>query len=432
MTAMRLLWYSVLVAGVAACRSGTPTELLAPARLIVIGPVDSIEIGTSVTLQLTAVDASGNPVPAPVVTAVTWTSSDTAVATVSTSGSLTAIGVGSVTISARFGALTGSALVHVRDAVSVEILSGDDWPGAGWPDSSFNGMTGRPLLAPGQSVQLTAVEYFTHTGFTRTPAKVTWSSNDASIATVSARGVTTSVVTGVAPGVVTITANIDQYVVQEPMQVQQTPGTATIRMIDATLLVPSVTMHPNSGTPVTLSYGAISKQTIAAGSLQLLLDTIPPVPSGRYGYDPSNFDLKVFYGLVPAGTHQTFVAISSYPPVVIAWLSDRSDPVPADSAVVRVVMAAGGRFGFNVYFTSPGAPMSVLALQGCYLDWPFGYTAYADRVPGNFDIVLQGGKGLNGPEVARFPETPAAGHAMTYIITGKDTTSLNVLPVVDE
>lgn len=429
MTAMRFLWCGVLVTGVVACRSGTPTEPLAPAKLIVIGPVDSIEIGTSVALRLTAMDASGNPVPAPV---VTWTSSDTAVATVSTSGSVTAVGVGSVTISAWFGALTGNALIHVRDAVSVEILSGDDWPGAGWPDSSFNGMTGRPLVAPGQSVQLTAVEYFTHTGFTRTPASVTWASSDVSIATVTVRGVTSAVVTGVAPGVVTITAHIDQYLAQEPMHVQQTPGTATIRMIDATPVVSSVTMHPNSGTPVTLSYGAISQQTIVAGSLQLLLDTIPPLPSGRYGYDPASFDLRVFYGLVPAGTHQTFVAVGNYPPVVIAWLSDRTDPVPADSAVVRVVMAAGGGYGFNVYFTSPGAPMSVLALQGCYLDWPFGYTAYADRVPGAFDIVLQGGKGLNGPEAARFPVTPAAGHATTYIITGKDTTSLTVLPVVDE
>jgi hypothetical protein len=410
MTAMPFLRRGVLVAGLAACGRHTPLEPSGPAKLIVIAPIDSIDLGAVDTLQVVAEDASGHALATP---AVTWRSSDSTVASVSARGIVTAQAVGSATISASTAMLTGSAVIRVREQFGVGILFG----------AALNEIL---LVAPGQAAQLTAFEYSTHTYLTRKPAQITWSSSDASLATVSATGL----VTGVAPGMVTITANVDQHPTTQQVHVQNSPGTATIRMINASDAVPSVTMHPNSGSPVTLPYAAMSEETIAAGSLQMSLDGVSATYSRDY-YNPLFFGLSVFYGLVPVGAHQTFVAVDSYSPVVIAWLSDRTDPVPPDSAVVRAMLAVGVS-GYNVYFTSTGAPMGVLALQGCYLDWPFGYTSYAGRAAGNFDIVLQGGKGLDGPEVARFHVTPSAGHAMTYIITGKDAASLKLIPVVDK
>jgi hypothetical protein len=113
----------------------------------------------------------------------------------------------------------------------------------------------------------------------------------------------------------------------------------------------------------------------------------------------------------------------------MAPLWDATDSVPVDRVRVRVVLATTG--GYNVYFAPPGAPAAVLFLQGCYLDWPYGVTDYAERPGGAFDIVLQAGKGLSGPETARFTVTPQLGHATTYILAGQNATTLTVLTRID-
>jgi uncharacterized protein YjdB len=70
--------------------------------------------GESRTLAAGAVDARGAPVDTSL--AVAWTSSDETVAAVDGSGTLSAIGPGTATVTATAGALSGQATVEVRDA----------------------------------------------------------------------------------------------------------------------------------------------------------------------------------------------------------------------------------------------------------------------------------------------------------------------------
>ena len=109
---------------------------------------------------------------------------------------------------------------------------------------------------------------------------------------------------------------------------------------------------------------------------------------------------------------------------------------PASSAPVRVMLAAQQTYGdaYNVFITKPGERASVVTLVGCYLDWPFSFTAYADRGPGDLDIVLLINKfsvNPSAPEAARFHVTATAGHATTFIISGSNRASLKILSVVD-
>ena len=75
--------------------------------------------------------------------------------------------------------------------------------------------------------------------------------------------------------------------------------------------------------------------------------------------------------------------------------------------------------------------MSALSLRGCYLDWPYGVSDYAARGARPFDILLQGGKSLSGPETARLSVTPPPGRAMTYVVVGDTLSGFQVVSLVD-
>jgi uncharacterized protein YjdB len=108
-----------------------------------------------------------------------WSSSDATVAAIDSSGTATTLGVGTITISATSGSVTGSTSFTVLPAALVSI---DLTP----PN---------PSLALGTTVQLTAVGTFTD-GSTQILSTVTWNSSDTTIASVDANGLATSLATG--------------------------------------------------------------------------------------------------------------------------------------------------------------------------------------------------------------------------------------------
>ena len=106
--------------GVAAitARSGSasasiPVTVMQSVGSIAIEPTSATLMALGETVQLTAtvLDKNGQPVTA----AVTWSSSDVSVATVSDEGLVTAVSNGSATISARSGRAAASVSVKVRD-----------------------------------------------------------------------------------------------------------------------------------------------------------------------------------------------------------------------------------------------------------------------------------------------------------------------------
>ena len=116
---------------------------------------------------------------------VTWRSSAISVATVDASGLVTAAGNGEATVTASAGEASGSAVVTVMQSVASVVVS-----------------QSTETIGLGSTLQLTA-EGFDENGNAVEGAEFSWESSDTAIATVDALGL----VTGVAVGVVTITAS---------------------------------------------------------------------------------------------------------------------------------------------------------------------------------------------------------------------------------
>ncbi len=99
-------------------KAGSSTIVVIPpaAALVAVSPpLNTLTIGDSVSLTATAKDASGAVIPdAP----ITWSSGNTAVVTVSATGVATAVGGGTVTITAKSGNASGTASVLVIPIIS--------------------------------------------------------------------------------------------------------------------------------------------------------------------------------------------------------------------------------------------------------------------------------------------------------------------------
>jgi hypothetical protein len=127
----RLAWRGSLllqsVIGIAACGDGGSGPVVPAA--VVLDPASATFTALGQTRQLgaTVTDQGGNPIASP---SLSWASSDTAVATVSASGLVTASGGGSAEITATAGATSASAAVSVVQLPArLEKVSGDGQTG---------------------------------------------------------------------------------------------------------------------------------------------------------------------------------------------------------------------------------------------------------------------------------------------------------------
>ena len=171
-------------------------------------------------------DANGNPVSGQ---SITWTSSNTAVATVSNAGLVTAVANGGpVTITATAGGKSGTATVTVAQVGR----RGGGHPGA------------TTLVALGSTVQLTAAVTDAN-GHPVTGQTVTWSSSNSAVAQIGPTGLVTAMATG---GPVTLTATVGGK-----------SGTATVTVTQA---VATVAVTPPATTLV--SFGETLQLTATA------------------------------------------------------------------------------------------------------------------------------------------------------------------------
>jgi uncharacterized protein YjdB len=194
---------SILVAIAAAC---------SPEGLIPVGPA-AIELSASALsfeslgedkqLSATVTDKKGNPYKA----TITWTSADTRVATVSSNGIVTAVGPGTTSVTATTGAINKSIAIAVLQVPrSVEVTPGQV-----------------SLPALGATAVLTGVVKDAR-GNPITDARVSWSSSDATVASVDATGT----VTAIGNGSATITASVQTLRGSATVQVAQQPTQLTL------------------------------------------------------------------------------------------------------------------------------------------------------------------------------------------------------------
>ena len=156
------------------------------ATVVVVSPAQAnLTVGQNVQLSVVVRDANGNVMSS---APVTWSTSNASLAGVSSSGLVTGVAAGTVTVTATSGSARGTATINVQAqqaAVDKIVVTPKD-----------------PSIDPGKTVQLTAT-LLDKQGTVLTGRTVTWTSADTRLATVSSTGL----VTGVRRGDVNITAS---------------------------------------------------------------------------------------------------------------------------------------------------------------------------------------------------------------------------------
>lgn len=189
----------------------------------------SLTVGGTVQLTATARDAQGNALPGRV---MTWISGAPSVATVSQTGQVSGVGIGTAIIFAASEGVSGSTQVNVSTVAVGQVRV---------TPSSSN-------LQLGTFVQLSA-EVLDGSGSPLTGRTVLWSSSDQSVAAVSGTGRVQSV----SPGTVTITATADGVA-----------GTATVTVVN--IPVAAVVVAPKSLTLVIQQTSQLSATTFDANN----------------------------------------------------------------------------------------------------------------------------------------------------------------------
>jgi uncharacterized protein YjdB len=156
------------------------------ARVDVAPTTDTLDAGGTVQLSATPRAANGTALTG---RTVTWESSDTDVARVSSSGLVTAVAGGTATVTATSEGRSGTATITVRRPVARVVIT---------PGSATIAYKGSPRE---REVRLTATAYDAD-GDVVTGLSVTWFNSNTSAASVSGTGL----VTGVNDGVANVTA----------------------------------------------------------------------------------------------------------------------------------------------------------------------------------------------------------------------------------
>ena len=252
------------------------------------GGLDSIQVTPTTnnlvvggpTLQLTATGTYGNgahPTTSNITSEVTWTSAITGVATVNSSGVVTAVGPGTTAITATAagyaGPVSGSVNVTVTGSSSTE------------PYVSLSVLPGTDSVAlPGQTGQFIALGTTSAGLQVNLTTQVAWSSTNVGIATV---GATTGLATAVGQGTTPITAiwtNPDKSVVtasanftvtgvaSEPLlSIAITPNNQSVALPGQTSQMIAIgTFSPTSSTPGTRDLSS----TVAWASSNVSVATI--------------------------------------------------------------------------------------------------------------------------------------------------------------
>ena len=217
--------------GVSSSETFQVTQAVQTVASIAITPASvSLAIGQTSQAAAVAKDAQGNSISG---TSFTWTTTAPAVATVSSSGVVSAVGAGTATIRAVASGVTGSMSVTVTSTPSVASVS----------------VTLSPSLQVGGSAQASAVARDA-AGNTLSGKSFVWSSATTSVASVSSSGV----VTGLASGSAQIRATADGVVGAATVTVSTAITSITAPELPR-VTPPSQDPYPGRGCTVTVAPG---------------------------------------------------------------------------------------------------------------------------------------------------------------------------------
>ena len=214
------------------------TVTVSPVSTVAVTPaLDTLGVGTEAALAVALKDAAGTVLTGRI---VTWSSSNTQVATVSSSGVVTALAPGTATISANSEGRQGttSIVVLARLASAVTLTP-----------SSANLVAGTTLLLASQVTD--------PSGNLLINRPITFASENNAVATVNANGL----VTGVAPGVARITATSEGKVGSATITVTPFP-VASVAVGPATVALPIGGTVQLTAQPLSSTGGALAGRTV--------------------------------------------------------------------------------------------------------------------------------------------------------------------------
>ncbi len=259
----------------------------------------TVTVGDDTALTATPLDASGAALTG---RTISWSSGSPSVASVSSTGVVTAVGVGSVIIFAQAEGRTGSATITVNAP----------------PIASVSVAPSTASVDVGGTVDLTATVKDV-TGATVFGRVVLWSSSAPSVATVSSTGR----VTAVAAGTSTITATVDGKSGTAQIVVSPTPiGSVTVAPTSSTLAIGgtvdlvatvrdvngvvvtgrSITWSSSTASVATVSStGRVTAVTAGTSSIMATVDgksgtaqiTVSPTPTGSVTVAPTSSTLTI-------------------------------------------------------------------------------------------------------------------------------------------
>ena len=296
-----------------------------------------LKVGETVTLTATVKpdDATDKT--------VTWTTSDASVATVN-NGVVTAVKVGSATITATAGDQSATCTINVSASGSHEGVDEEDWEVA--VTSVTLDITSASLEA-GQSVTLTA----TVMPNDATDKTVTWSTSDANVATVRY-----GVVTAKKVGTATITAKAGDVTATCVITVVPTPVTSvTLNQTTASLKVDetvtlTATVNPSNATDKTVTWSTsdASVATVSNGVVTAInagtatitakagdktatcVVTVSPIEATSLTLDKTSVTMKV-------GESTTLKATVTPSNAALTWKSSNSDVATVYNGVVTAL-----------------------------------------------------------------------------------------------
>lgn len=245
------------ITGTSGTKSGTATINVAivPVASVTVTPTpDTVTLGGTVQLTATLKDSAGNTLTG---RAVTWASLNSGIATVSATGLVTSVGVGTAGITATSGGKSGFAEVTVNQVPvgSVTITPQND------------------TVSVGAQKQL-AVTVVDANGHTITNPAVTWSSPTPGIAIVSSTGLVQGVATGTAQ---IIAASGGKADTNTTLVVQASVATVNVSIGSSTIAVGGTTVVTATskdgtgnvlpGRSVTWSSGGTGTASVSAGGV---------------------------------------------------------------------------------------------------------------------------------------------------------------------
>lgn len=285
--------------GTATSAPATLTVNPIPASSVVVSPsVANIFIGGTTPLSATVTDANGNPISG---ASVTWSSGNAGVATVASTGALTATATGTGTGTAVITAKSTSSNASGAAAVNVSVV----------PIRTITVTPSPDTVLEGGTVQLTATAQDS-AGNVLTGRTITWTSSNTTFATVNASGLVTTAnpTNQTANRTITITASSPGSSVQGVASVVIRPvGVATVTVAPATDTVTQGTNRTLTATVVD-SEGRTVSRTVAwsssDGSIAVVSSTGAQTASVTGGANTGTATITAAVGTI-TGTNATTV-----------------------------------------------------------------------------------------------------------------------------